>query len=250
MLEMHEMERGPYHYKEVYPHTLKVLDRTPDDLVLRWAGLLHDIAKPRTYSITDGEVHFFGHDKLGANMAREILDAPAPARRGDRAGGAAGRRAPAHRHLRRELDRRGGAPLPARDRARHRAPVRPVPGRHDLVAPADVAAALARVDALYRRCEEIKAQEDVEKLSSPLDGHELMACSAASPGRWIGQVKDYLLGLVLDGQLSQDDKETAERLAREYVAAHPELGIGNEKSEIIQKGVMEPSHTISSLPFE
>ena len=28
---------------------------------------------------------------------------------------------------------------------------------------------------------------------------------------------------MLDGQLSQDDKEDGERLAREYVAAHPEV---------------------------
>ena len=73
VLEMHEMERGPHHYKEVYPHTLKVVDRTAPDLVLRWAALLHDIAKPATYGITNGEVHFFGHERVGARMARDIL---------------------------------------------------------------------------------------------------------------------------------------------------------------------------------
>jgi poly(A) polymerase len=78
---------------------------------------------------------------------------------------------------------------------------------------------------LYRRCEEIKAQEDVEKLHSPLDGNELMAMFDGKPGRWIGEIKDYLLGLVLDGALSQDDKSEGERLAREYVAQHPELNI-------------------------
>ena len=39
----------------------------------------------------------------------------------------------------------------------------------------------------------------------------------------LDQIKDYLLGLVLDGQLSQDDKEEGERLAREYVVEHPEI---------------------------
>ena len=84
-----------------------------------------------------------------------------------------------------------------------------------------MAAALARVDALYERCELIKAQEDVEKLASPLNGDELMAMFGGKPGRWIGVVKDYLLGLVLDGELAQDDKERGEALAREYIAEHP-----------------------------
>ena len=43
-------------------------------LLLRWAALLHDIAKPRTKSVRDGQVHFFGHDEVGARMARRILN--------------------------------------------------------------------------------------------------------------------------------------------------------------------------------
>ena len=39
-------------------------------------------------------------------------------------------------------------------------------------------------------------------------------------------MKDYLLGLVLDGVLAQDDKEGAERLAREYLAEHQEIHPG------------------------
>jgi len=207
LLEMHEMERGPYHFKEVYPHTMKVLDKTPNDLVLRWAGLLHDVAKPRTYGITDGEVHFFGHDKLGAKMAREILTRL---------------RRPAEviepvaqlisEHLRIGIYDESWTDGAVRRFLRETAPITErlfALSRADITSsrPQKVAAALARVDALYQRCEEIKAQEDVEKLSSPLDGHDLMRIFGGRPGRWIGQVKDYLLGLVLDGQLSQDDKE-------------------------------------------
>jgi poly(A) polymerase len=35
------------------------------------------------------------------------------------------------------------------------------------------------------------------------------------PGPWIGEIKDHLLELVLDGELSQDDKERAAVIARE-----------------------------------
>ncbi|MEO8285560.1 MAG: HD domain-containing protein [Chloroflexota bacterium] len=226
LLEMHEMERGPHHYKEVFPHTMKVLDRTPHDLILRWAGLLHDVAKPRTYGITDGEVHFFGHDRLGARMSREILtrlrrpiEVVEPVTK------------LVSEHLRIGIYDESWTDGAVRRFLRETAPITDRLfdlSRADITSskPQRVAQALARVDALYERCEEIKAQEDVEKLSSPLDGHDLMATFGGRPGRWIGEIKDYLLGLVLDGQLSQEDKAEGERLARAYVAEHPELGVG------------------------
>jgi poly(A) polymerase len=221
LLEMHEMERGPLHYKEVYPHTLKVLDRTAPDLVLRWAALLHDIAKPQTYGITDGEVHFFGHEKLGAQMARRILT----------------RLRRPHElveqveqlvaeHLRIGLYDEGWSDGAVRRFLRETAPVTErlfALSRADITSqrPFRVAAALGRIDALHERSEQIKAQEEVEKIASPLDGNEIMQLFGGKPGPWIGKVKDYLLGLVLDGVLAQDDKVAAERLAGEYLAAHP-----------------------------
>lgn len=226
LLEMHEMERGAYHYKEVYPHTLKVLDRTPPDIVLRWAGLLHDVAKPATYGITDGEVHFFGHDRLGARMARSILSRL---------------KRPTEviepvvqliaEHLRIGVYDESWTDGAVRRFIRETAPVTEQLfelSRADITSQRAqrVAAALAKVDALYERCEQIKAEEDVEKLHSPLDGHDLMRIFGGAPGRWIGELKDYLLGLVLDGTLSQDDQAEGERLAREYVGEHPELGLG------------------------
>jgi tRNA nucleotidyltransferase (CCA-adding enzyme) len=43
-------------------------------LALRWAALLHDIGKPGCFSLDDqGQGHFYGHAKLSAQMADEIL---------------------------------------------------------------------------------------------------------------------------------------------------------------------------------
>jgi len=53
---------------------LQHLPRDPDP-ALPWAVLLHDVAKPVTAS-TDrktGSIHFYGHEKIGAEMAAAIL---------------------------------------------------------------------------------------------------------------------------------------------------------------------------------
>jgi poly(A) polymerase/tRNA nucleotidyltransferase (CCA-adding enzyme) len=64
------VEQNEYHAYDVYRHSLATLDATPPgDLVLRLAALLHDVAKPRT---KDGP-HFYRHEIVGEELAREIL---------------------------------------------------------------------------------------------------------------------------------------------------------------------------------
>ncbi|HET7700997.1 MAG TPA: HD domain-containing protein [Candidatus Limnocylindria bacterium] len=56
--------------ENVFEHSLATVDATPqDDLVLRLAGLLHDIGKPETFA--DG--HFHQHEFVGEAKARTIL---------------------------------------------------------------------------------------------------------------------------------------------------------------------------------
>jgi poly(A) polymerase/tRNA nucleotidyltransferase (CCA-adding enzyme) len=51
-----------------------VVDAAPaDKLQVRLAALLHDIGKPRTKVVVDGEGTFYNHQHVGAAMAREIL---------------------------------------------------------------------------------------------------------------------------------------------------------------------------------
>jgi poly(A) polymerase/tRNA nucleotidyltransferase (CCA-adding enzyme) len=63
--------RGPF--DNVTEHSIAILHYLRPDLGLRLAGLLHDVAKPRTWRREDGKSHFHGHDSEGASMAREIL---------------------------------------------------------------------------------------------------------------------------------------------------------------------------------
>jgi poly(A) polymerase len=59
-------------------------------------------------------------------------------------------------------------------------------------------------------------------LQSPLDGDELMRRFGRGPGIWIKHVKDHLRELVIDGDLQPDDTATAERVARAFLESHPE----------------------------
>ena len=93
---LHDVEQSHYHHKDVYGHTLEVLERLielegevegelrevldeplADELTrgqaLRFGALLHDIGKPATHDVReDGRVTFMGHDRLGEEMVRQV----------------------------------------------------------------------------------------------------------------------------------------------------------------------------------
>ncbi len=76
---MHGVEQPPEFHPEgdVFTHTCLVLDRIYENTEgfaspeLVMGGLLHDVGKPPTFSVSD-RIRFNGHDRLGADMSREI----------------------------------------------------------------------------------------------------------------------------------------------------------------------------------
>ncbi|MFN8523990.1 MAG: HD domain-containing protein [Chloroflexota bacterium] len=222
VLAMRGMTQDRYHHKDVFEHTLQVVDQTSDSLSLRWAALLHDIAKPKTRTVEHGEVHFFGHEWVGEQMAEQILsrlnlDRPTITRVALLVG--MHQRANSY-----DADWTDGAVRRFMREAGDGLDELLSLSRADVTSrrPERVRAAARRVDDLESRIADIRAREDVERLASPLDGNALMQMFGRGPGPWIKGLKDHLLAAVLDGTLAPDDAGLAEELARAYMAdQHP-----------------------------
>ncbi|HEX6798862.1 MAG TPA: HD domain-containing protein [Ktedonobacterales bacterium] len=208
--------------KDVYEHVLRVVERTPLRPAARWAGLLHDIAKPRTRSMEGGQIHFFGHEDVGAVMARDILrrlkfDRPfiehvsrlvklhmrANAYTAEWTDGA----------VRRLMLDAGDTLVDLLDLS-----------RADITSyrPEKQARAAARINDLEERIVWLRAEAERVPIKSPLDGNDLMTLFGRGPGPWLRPVKDYLLGLVIDGLLAAEDRKRAAELARAFVAQSEE----------------------------
>lgn len=79
--ETFDMGQNKYHNSTVFNHTLNVLKlvvKRPywgsSDLETRMAALLHDIGKVNTKTTDDkGNVHFYGHELAGADIAETVL---------------------------------------------------------------------------------------------------------------------------------------------------------------------------------
>lgn len=218
LLELRGVSQQPAHSKDVYEHVLRVVAGTPRRPALRWGALLHDIAKPRTRSVEDGKVHFFGHEDVGAVMARDILRRL----RFDR---------PFIEFVSRlvRMHMRANAYLSEwTDGAVRRLMLEADEALPDLLdlsraditsyRPEKVARAVARVKELEARCAWLSAEAERVPIKSPLDGNDLMAIFGREPGPWLRVVKDRLLGMVIDGELEPDDRDRATVIARATLA--------------------------------
>ena len=68
-------QNNPHHDKNVYEHMMYSVDKYEgDDLIIKLALFLHDIAKPQCYTKDNNNVgHFYKHNIIGKQMAMEIL---------------------------------------------------------------------------------------------------------------------------------------------------------------------------------
>jgi poly(A) polymerase len=201
--------QGQFHTKNLWWHTLDVVSGVEAKPLLRWAALLHDIGKPKTRTITDGEVHYYQHEHVGAKMARKVLR---------------DLRFPNHfiddvytlidNHMQINFYTKDW-----RDASVRRLMLALGNLMYDGIAlgKSDIKAhkrgLSASVYDLERRVQELSEEKPVVKL--PLDGNDLMAHFNRPPGPWIKHIKEVLLEAQIEnGEL---DKEAALRLAEQAI---------------------------------
>jgi len=67
------MKQNKYHSYDAMTHTLQVLKQVPPTVIDRLSALFHDIGKVKANQVIGGEIHFYDHEDIGADMARDIL---------------------------------------------------------------------------------------------------------------------------------------------------------------------------------
>lgn len=70
----HFEQFSPYHDRDVLAHTIAAVQNAAPDITVRLTLLLHDLGKPFCFSRDEeGLGHFFGHAKIGEELANTIL---------------------------------------------------------------------------------------------------------------------------------------------------------------------------------
>ncbi|WP_401000540.1 CCA tRNA nucleotidyltransferase [Agromyces sp. GXQ0307] len=200
-----------HHHKDVYEHSLTVLDQAIDyevsrgvldspDLVVRLAALLHDIGKPATRRLEPGgAVSFHHHDMVGAKLARKRLRA---LRFDNDTVKAVSRLIELHLRFFGYTD---GAWSDSAVRRYVRDAGDQLERLHILTR-ADVTTRNRRkadrlgfaYDDLEERVARLAEEEELAAVRPELDGQEIMAALGIRPGPVVGEAYKYLLDVRLD----------------------------------------------------
>ncbi|GAB6065292.1 CCA tRNA nucleotidyltransferase [Aquifex pyrophilus] len=197
----------------------RYLGEFTDVELLKWGALFHDIGKPYTFKIREGKVTFYEHDKVGANIVREVGE---KLRWGDEVTEFIAKLVRYHLrpfYLREafkkgELKRRGMANFwrECGDIAPHLFLLSIADAYASGDEEEDIKALLETISEL----ESFKRNEyDKNVLKPLLDGNEIMKILGIKPGKLVGELKRALIDAQIEGEVKTKE-EAVNFVKRKY----------------------------------
>jgi poly(A) polymerase len=202
-------QRRDHHHKDVFLHTCVVVDNTAattGNVWLRFAALVHDIAKPRTKAFQPGVGWtFHGHEEIGARMMRKVFQRL--------------RLPMAHLPYVEKLVRLHLRPMvlvdeEVTDSAVRRLMFEAGPDIDDLMVlcraditsknPTLVKRYLRNYELVMQKIREVEEKDRIRNWQPPVKGDEIMAVCGIPPGRRVGILKDAIENAILDGKIPND----------------------------------------------
>jgi len=227
--ELRTVGEQEYAHKDVFKHTLQVVDNMAamtDDVWLRFAALMHDIAKPRTKQFRKGiGWTFYGHDVLGARWVEKIfrrMKLPVEA---------------AHRVsklVRLHMRPMGLVDEGVTDSAVRRLLFEAGEDTDDLLTlcRADITSKNPKLatryqknyDVVAEKMAEVEEKDQMRAFQSPVRGEEIMTICNIPPSKTVGILKTAIEEAILDGIIPNEYEAAKEYLLKikdEIIAHNP-----------------------------
>ena len=202
-------QSNEYHHKDIFYHTLEVVDnaaKLSNNVDLRLAALVHDIAKPKTRRLSKSKGYtFYGHDDVGARMLKGVAESM--------------KFSNSTRDFIIKLTALHLRPISlakkeVTDSAIRRLIVDAGEEIDDLMTlcradittknPKNISKYLANFDRVDKRIKEVTEIDKLKAFQSPVRGDEIMKMFNLSPGKEVGKIKTMIEDAIINGEIKND----------------------------------------------